>query len=122
MTQPRRDSSFGDGEGGAHVIVIHQIEPDAASMVAVERLEHDREADAPGRLHGAGLGAAGLLLRHRQAGRAEQFDRHVLIGGQVDGQGAGLGGHRGADALGIDALTELDQGRGVEPDDRGCRG
>ena len=107
---------LGDRERLAHVVVVLQVEADAAAVVAVERLDDDREADPAGRGHGLVGGAHRLLLGHRQPGRAEQLGREVLVGGDVDRDRAGLGGHRGADPLGVDALAELDEGVLVEPD------
>ena len=85
-------------------------------MVAVERLDHDRVADALGHADRLLGGADGLLLGHRQPGGAEQPGGEVLVGGDVDRDRAGGRRHRGADALLVDALAELDEGVLVEPD------
>ena len=118
MQVPRRDCSSAIGNAVAHVVVVPEVEADAAAVVAVERLDHHGEPDPACRGHRVVGVAHRLLLRHRQPGRAEQPGRQVLVGGDVDGDRAGLGGHRRPDALGVDALTELDQGVLVEPDPR----
>ncbi len=107
---------LGDRERRADVVGVLEVQADAAAVVAVERLDHDRVADAVGdggRLVG---GAHGLLLGHRQPGRAEQPGGEVLVGGDVDGDRAGGRGHRRPDPLLVDALAELDQRVLVEPD------
>src|SRR6478609_7612636 len=96
--------------------VALQVEAHTATVVAVERLDDDGEPDAPGRLDRAAHRARGLLLGHRQAGRAEQLRRQVLVAGDVDREGAGLRRHRGADPLGVHALSELDERGRVEAD------
>ncbi len=109
---------LGDRVGLADVVVVLQVEAHAAAVVAVERLDHDREADPPGRGHGAVDAADRLLLGHGQAGGAEQPGGEVLVGGDVDRDGRRRGRHGGADALGVDALAQLHQGVLVEPDPR----
>ena len=106
----------GDRERRAHVVLVLEVEADAAAVVAVERLDHDRVADPLRRPDGLVGGAHGVLLRDREAGGAEQPGGEVLVGGDVDRDRGGRRGHRGADPLGVDALAELDQGVLVEPD------
>src|SRR5256712_2916464 len=92
------------------------IEADATSMVAVERLEDDRVADAGGDRGGLVGRADGFAFRHGQAGGGEQRGGQLLVPRNVDTQRRGAGGHGGADSLLVLALAELDKRLIVEPD------
>src|SRR6266511_1167712 len=83
---------LGRGERGGDLLVGAQVELHAAAVVAVQRLDH-----------------------HRQAGLGQQPVGLHLVAGQVDRQQAGPGGHGGADALLVDPLAELDQRELVQP-------
>src|SRR5256712_1189156 len=92
------------------------IEADATSMVAVERLEDDRVADAGGD-HGGLVGRAdGFAFRHGQPGGGEQGGGQLLVPRTVGTQGPGRGGLGCADSLLVLALAELDKRLIVEPD------
>ena len=95
-----------------------QVEMDAASVVAVERLDHARVADAARGGHRRLLVLDHLGLRDRQAGRVQQPVREALVGRDIDGDGRCPRGHRRADPLLVDAVAELDERMAVEPDER----
>ena len=95
-----------------------QVEVDAAPVVAVERLDHARVADAARGGHRRLLVLDHLGPRDRQAGRVEQPVREALVGRDIDGDGRCPRGHRRADPLLVDAVAELDERMAVEPDER----
>ena len=105
-------------EGLLHVVVRAQVEAHPAAVVAVERLDHDRIADALGSLDRTLGRAHHLRARHGQPGRAEQLVGEALVRREVDRDGRSARGHRRADALLVDALAQLDQARLVEADER----
>ncbi len=105
-------------ERGPHGVLGAQVEVDAAAVVAVERLDHDREAEPVRDGDRAVLGVDDVGARDRQAGAVEQPVGQALVGRDVDADGARLRGHRGPDALLVDAVPELDQRVPVEADER----
>ncbi len=87
-------------------------------MVAVERLDHAREAEA---LRGGDrvvLGLHHLAPRNGEPGTVEEAVGQLLVGRDVDGDPAGPAGHRRADPLLVDALAQLDEAEPVEADVR----
>ena len=108
----------GDRERGPDGLLGAQVELDTAPVVAVERLDHAREADPAGRGDRPILRVDHLGTRHGQARRVEEPVRQALVRRDVDGDGRRPRGHRGPDALLMDALAELDEGVAVEPDVR----
>ena len=95
-----------------------QVEVDAAAVVAVERLDHAREAEPLGRRDRAVLGVDDVGARDRQPGRVEQPVGQALVRRDVDADRRGLRGHRRPDPLLVDAVPELDERVAVEPDER----
>ena len=87
-------------------------------MVAVERLQHARVADAARGGHRRLLVLDHLGLRDRQAGRVEQPVREALVRRDIDRDRRRPRGHRRADPLLVDAVAELDERMAVEPDER----
>ena len=113
---------LGDREGLADVVLVLQVQADPATVVAVERLDHDGEAD-PLRDGGCLVRRTHrLLLGDRKARRTEEARGEVLVGGDVDRDRAGLRGHRRPDALGVHALSELHERVLVQPDPRDVAG
>ena len=102
-------------ERGAHLVAVLQIERDAAAVVGVERLHDDRDSrGARRRVAAASAVAHDALARHRQAEVAEDAVGLLLVGGDLDGDVARLGGDRGLDALLVLAVTELHEAVVVE--------
>ncbi len=91
---------------------------DAAAVVAVERLDHAREAEPLGDRHGRLLVVDDVGARDGQAGRIEEPVGQALVGRHVDPDRRGQRRHRRPDALLVDAVPELDQRVAVEPDER----
>ena len=87
-------------------------------MVAVERLDHARVAEAARGGDRLVLASDDLGPRHRQPGRVEQAVRELLVGRDVDGDPARAAGHRRPDPLLVDALAQLDEAVPVEADVR----
>ncbi len=105
----------GGGEGRLDLLLVHQADADAAAVIGVERLDHDREADAAGG-RGRVLGVVDhALLGHRQAEVAQEPDGLLLVRGELDRDVRRLAGDRGLDALLEAAVAELDQALAVEP-------
>ena len=115
LDQHRAAVLAGDGEGRLDLLGLGQPDADAAAVVAVERLDHDRVADPPGRADGI-LGVVDhALLGHRQAEIAEQPAGLLLVGGQLDRDVRRAAGDGRLDALLEAAMAELDQALAVEP-------
>ena len=105
----------GGGEGRLDLLLVHQADADAAAMIGVERLDHDREADAPGG-RGRVLGVVDhALLGHGQAEIAQQPDGLLLVRGELDRDVRRRAGDRGLDPLLEAAVAELDQALAVQP-------
>ncbi len=92
-----------------HGLLVEEVQPDAAPVIAVQRLRDDRIADAQGRSDGVVGAANHLAARDGKTRRREQLVRHLLVGRDVDREGRRHRRHRGADPLLVFALTELDQ-------------
>ena len=114
---------LGDRERLAHVVVVLQVEADAAAVVAVERLDHDRVAD-PARPTATAWSAVRTDSCLGTGSPAAPSSRVVRSLSEATSTAidAGLRGHRGPDPLLVDALAELDQGVLVEPDPRDVAG
>jgi hypothetical protein len=99
-----------DGLGGL------EVDRDAAAMVGVERLDDDGVPEALGGGHGPFGGADDLLARDRQAEVPEDLVGLLLVGGDADGDVAGLGGDRRLDPLLVAPVAELHQRLIIEAD------
>ncbi len=106
------------GKARSDGLLRTEVEGDAPTVVAVERLDDAREPEALGRRDGLILGLDDLRTRHRQASRIEQPVGEALVGGDVDGDRRRLRRHGRPDALLVDALAELDEAVTVEADVR----
>jgi hypothetical protein len=67
-----------------HVAVVPQLQSDAPSVVAVERLGDDRETEALGGVHRLVIAPNDLPARNRESRRGEETPSHVLVAGDVD--------------------------------------
>jgi hypothetical protein len=105
-------------EPGPDGVLVPEVEADAASVVAVQRLEDHREPDPPGRGHGLLLGADHLRTGDRESGGGQETVGEVLVPGDVDAEGRGPGGHRGPDPALVLPLPQLDQRLLVETHER----
>ncbi len=105
-------------ERGSDRLLRAQVEMDAPTVVAVERLDHAREPEPLGGGDRAVLGVHDVGARHRQPGRIEQPVGQALVRGDIDPDGRRLRGHRRADPLLVDAVAELHERVSVEPDER----
>src|SRR4029079_2884762 len=106
------------GEGGPDLLLGPEIEMDAASVIAVEWLDHAWEAEAfgdGGRLGGRG---ADVASRDGESGTVQESIGQALVGRDVDADRAGLRRHRRPDPLLVDAVPELDERMAVESDER----
>jgi hypothetical protein len=109
----------GGREGLADGGLVRQVDHHPPAVVAVERLQHDRVAEAAG-------GGDRLLLPadHRRAGDGDaDLVQHpvgqLLVAGHLDGGVARLAGDGRPDPLLVAAVAELDQrAAGVEPQHR----
>ena len=97
-------------EGLVHGGFIGKIDHDAAAVVAVERLEDHRVADAPRRLGGFVGGADDVGARHGDADLVQQAVGQLLVAGDVDRDVRRRAGDGGPDALLVRAVAELDEG------------
>ena len=97
---------------------LAEVELHAAAVVAVERLDDARVADAVRGVGGLVLGLDDRALRDGQAGRVEEAVRQALVRRDVDGDATRPRGHRRPDPLLVDALAELDERVAVEADVR----
>ena len=71
-------------ERGPDVRLVLEVEGDAPAVIAVERLDDTREAEALRRGDGVVLGLDHLAAGHRQAGRVEQPVGQLLVARDVD--------------------------------------
>ena len=108
----RRDESLHD------FLVGHEADRDAAAMVAVVGLGHDRVAKAIRGADGVALGLDELLARHRQAERREDAVRLFLVACELDRDVRRAARDGCLDALLVLAVAELDQRLVVEPEPR----
>src|SRR5574343_103655 len=107
----------GDGVGLGDFLAGHQVDEDAAPVVAVGRLDDDREADVLGGIAGI-FGIIDLAaFGDRHADRGNQFLGQVLVARDGFGDGAGLVGFGRPDAAHRGAVAELDQVAVVEQAD-----
>ena len=105
----------GRDERRLDLVLVHQPDGDTAAMVGVERLDHDRKADAA-RGRGRFLGVVDhALLGHRQAEIAQEADGLLLVRGELDRDVRRGTGDRGLDPLLEASVAELDQALAVEP-------
>ena len=91
---------------------------DAAAVVAVERLD---DAGKPIRFAAGPPPSAERTTSDFGTGRpagVEEAVGEVLVGRDVDADRRGPRGHRGADALLVDALAELDERGPIEAQER----
>ena len=105
-------------DSGTNRLLRSQIEVDAPSVIAVERLDDAREAEPGCRGDGLVLRPDDRAARYGQAGRVEQPVRQRLVRRDVDRDAGRPGRHRRSDPLLMDALAELDERVAVEPDER----
>ena len=110
------------GPRGADGGLVPQVQRDAPAVVAVERLDDARVAQAAGRGDGLVLGLHHLRARHREARRIEEAVGQLLVRRDVHRDAARPAGHRGADPLLVDALAELDEASSGRGACTGCRG
>ena len=107
----------GDGVGPGDFFAGGQVDEDTAAVVAVGRLDADRDADVLGGVPGV-VGAVDLAaFGHRHADRGDQFLGQVLVARDGFGNGAGLVGFGRPDAAHRGAVAELDQVAVVEQAD-----
>mmetsp|Transcript_21531 Transcript_21531/g.83652 ORF Transcript_21531/g.83652 Transcript_21531/m.83652 type:complete len:403 (+) Transcript_21531:542-1750(+) len=116
--QHRGSLGVGQLEGGLAVGLGGDVEGDAAAVVAVARLDDDRQADVLRHLPGLGSGLDLLALGHRHADGLEQGLGQVLVAGDALGDGAGHVGLGRPDAALTLAVAELDEVAVVQPDVR----
>ncbi|MFN8591966.1 MAG: hypothetical protein U0031_10955, partial [Thermomicrobiales bacterium] len=110
---------FRDRESLAHGRFVGEIDHHAAAMIAVERLEHHRIAQAAGGVDGIVRGAHHHRPRHRNADLLQQAVGQFLVAGDIDGDIGGLAGDRRPDPFLVGAVPELDQrAAGIEPQHR----
>ncbi len=101
-------------EGGRAPGRGRDVDRDPAAVIAVERLDHHREADALGLLHRLLDVVHDALPRDRQAEVLQDAVGQPLVRGDLDRDLARLAGDRGLDAPLVLAVSELDQGGVVE--------
>ena len=97
------------GPGGHHLVTGVQVEADAASMVAVDRLDHHRQANLLSRFPGRFRAGSCLSLRDRYADRLQQAIGQVLVAGDGLADGTGAFGLCRPDAALAGAKPQLDQ-------------
>ena len=97
-----------------------QVEPDAAAVVAVERLDHDRDSRSCVRPRDRRRPRRGTVSERGTGSPAAPSS--WLVSALSDAMSTAMRrrarGHRRADALLVDALAELHQAVAVEPDPR----
>ena len=105
-------------EAGHDFRVARQADRDAAAVVAVVGLGHDREAEPVRGAHRLALALHQLLARHRQAERGEDAVGLFLVARELDRDVRRAAGDRRLDALLVLAVAQLDQRLVVEPQPR----
>ncbi len=100
--------------GADDLLARAQVGGDAAAVIAVLRLDDDRQAEFLGGAPGVVGVGDGPALRHRHADRAQQSARQLLVLGDHLGDGTGAIGFGGADAALQRAVAELDETAAVE--------
>ena len=90
-------------------LVGHQVNRDAATVIAVERLGHHRHAEPARGAQRALFRRDQLLLGYRQAERGENLVGLFLVAGQLHRDMRRAAGDGGLDALLVFAVTELHQ-------------
>jgi hypothetical protein len=88
----------GDAVGVAHLLLVRQVDRDALALVAVARLDDDREADFQRGGTGIILVLGRAALRHGDPGGVEKFLGQLFVLGDRFGNGAGEAGFGGLDA------------------------
>ena len=94
-------------EAGDHVFVLGDRDRDAAAVVAVVRLGHDRAAEPARGAQGGFLGAHEFLLRHWKSERSKNLVRLFLVAGEFDCDMRRASRDRGLNALLVLAVAEL---------------
>ena len=116
---PSRLSPLATWKELAHLAHRLQIDADAAAMVAVQRLDHDRIADPVRRADGVIHIADDLAARNGDSDLVEELVGQLLVRGDVDRDVRRSRGDGRPDALLMDAMSELNQrSAGIEPDHR----
>ena len=115
MINPLRDSDLASIEGTAYVGVTAQVEHDAPTVIAVQRLEDHGVADAVGQPDRIVDRTHRLRSRNRQPSSREQRESELLVAGDVNRNRGRLRGHRGPNPFLMDSLAELHERGGVEP-------
>ena len=106
------------GIGLAHLRFVGEIDHHAAAMIAVERLQHDRVAEAAGGVDRLVDGADDGGARHGDADLVQQAVGQLLVAGDVDRDVGRLAGDGGPDPLLVGAVAELDErAAGIEAQD-----
>ena len=105
----------GSQVGRVDLLILDEINRDAAAMICVQRFDHNRVAYGPGRSYCLAFRENQPLLRHGQAQIPQQIVRVLLVTGNFYRDVRGLAGDRGLDALLESPVSELHQGVLVEP-------
>ena len=105
-------------EAGRDLGIAREPDGNAAAVVAVVGLGHDRIPEPVGGAHGLALALHQFLPRHGQAERREDAVRLFLVARELDGDVGRAAGDRRLDALLVPAMPELDQGLVIEPQPR----
>jgi hypothetical protein len=105
-------------EAEAELLLILDADGDAAAVIAVERLHHQRVAQPPRLAHRIVLAPHDDAARDGDSALVEQLLGEVLVAGELGRDERGLAGNRGADALLVLAVAELDEAGFVEPHHR----
>ena len=99
----------GDAVSLAHLLLARQIDRDALALVAILRLDDDRQAHFLGRYPRVVLVLHRAAVGHGDAGRVQQLLGQFLVLGDGFGNGTGETGFGGLDALLLAAPAELDK-------------
>ena len=105
-------------KGHGHILGSADADGDTAAVVAAQRFDHYRIADALGRPDRIRGFVDQSLLRHRQTQITQQRVGLLLVRGQIDRDVARVTGRRRLDPPLVLAVTKLHQAVAVEPDPR----
>ena len=106
-------------EGAPDIVLVAQVERDAAAVVAVERL--DDAPDSRSRAAASTAPSSERTTRDLGTGSPAELSSELvtlLSEAMSTRDRTGARGHRRADALLVDALAELDEARAAESDPR----